>query len=85
MDIIRDYTKPIMHNKTVTFGQPELVTNGTYFTRILYNNNPLYQAIVMLCIPLTVNRLMLILYMLLPKQRILIERIFRGYYINLKK
>lgn len=42
MDIIRDYTKPIMHNKTITFGQPELVTNGTYFTRILYNNNPLY-------------------------------------------
>jgi len=42
MDIIRDYTKSIMHNKTVTFGQPELVTNGTYFTRILYNNNPLY-------------------------------------------
>jgi len=42
MEIIRDYTKPIMNNKILTFGQPELITSGTYFTRILYNNNPLY-------------------------------------------
>lgn len=42
MEIIRDYTKPIMNNQILTFGQPELVTSGTYFTRILNHNHPLY-------------------------------------------
>ena len=42
MEIIRDYTKSIINNNMFTFGQPEMLSSGTYFTRILYNNNPLY-------------------------------------------
>jgi hypothetical protein len=43
MEIIRDYKKNIMNNNTLlTFGHPELLTGGTYFTKLLYNNNPLY-------------------------------------------
>jgi len=42
MEIIRDYTKPIMNKNILTFRQPEMLTGGTYFTKILYNNNPLY-------------------------------------------
>jgi hypothetical protein len=43
MEIIRDYKKNITNsNEMVTFGHPELLTSGTYFTKILYNNRPLY-------------------------------------------
>jgi hypothetical protein len=42
MEIIRDYTKNIMNKNILTFGYPELLTSGTYFTKILYNNHPLY-------------------------------------------